>query len=47
MSLGYLCPDEVSEPETEMSFRMETRGGENVGCFLRLCEDEKNVVDLP
>lgn len=37
----------VSEPESEMSFRMETRGGENVGCFLRLCEDEKNVVDLP
>ena len=37
----------VSEPETEMSFCMETSGGENVGCFLRLCEDEKNVVDLP
>lgn len=47
VSLGYLCPDGVSEPETEMSFRMETSGGENVGCFLRLREAEKNAVDLP
>ena len=47
VTLGYLCPDGVSEPETEMSFRMETSGGEKVGCFLRLCKAEKNAVDLP
>ena len=47
VSLGYLCPDPGSDMLSVWSFWMRTWDVINVGCFLKLCEAEKNAVDLP